>query len=421
MLTVNLKLLIILLWLGILSGFVNRLKSDDAFPITKGKLVFHSYSSYSSGDGKLFIYYFGTDSLAEISKNWNLQHTINAHFSPDGKKIVFMAQPKGQSNYNAWNIYLWDLNSKEEPQNLTPNNNIPDEDPKFFPDGNRVVFKQNGDIKIIDIDSRNISDVTSDGFAEEESMPYPTTDGEHIVFAKNGKIYMIDTDGNNLNVLTSENNVGCYYPIVKDDSSYLYPRWVSSLNHHDDIFLGSLQKNSASVSCPFNKINDDDSDPFPVPNTNYVFFSSNRSGGQGDWDIYLGDIKTGQVWSLSFAGVNSAKMELGSSYYADITTAIMQATTPKQEMKGKIYNYPNPFNPITTIHYTVNGEGYKNTAVKVLIYNVRGQLISTLVDQSRKPGVYEAVYRAGHLPSGVYYYVLIENGRRFSGKMLLIR
>ena len=61
-------------------------------------------------------------------------------------------------------------------------------------------------------------------------------------------------------------------------------------------------------------------------------------------------------------------------------------------------NYPNPFNPTTTIRYGLPEE----SNVKVMIYNLLGQLVTTLTDEVKKAGYYEDVFDAGRLASGIY-------------------
>ncbi|MBN1779986.1 VCBS domain-containing protein [bacterium] len=62
-------------------------------------------------------------------------------------------------------------------------------------------------------------------------------------------------------------------------------------------------------------------------------------------------------------------------------------------------NYPNPFNPATTIRF-----GLPRTSEVVLnVYNVMGQEIECLVDRKCPPGMYEVRWEAGHLPSGIYF------------------
>ncbi len=79
-------------------------------------------------------------------------------------------------------------------------------------------------------------------------------------------------------------------------------------------------------------------------------------------------------------------------------------------------NYPNPFNPITKIRFAVTsprpdghpspirrGEGGE---VKLIVFDVLGREIATLVNEQLQPGTYEVDFDANDLPSGVYYYTL---------------
>jgi hypothetical protein len=86
-------------------------------------------------------------------------------------------------------------------------------------------------------------------------------------------------------------------------------------------------------------------------------------------------------------------------------------------------NYPNPFNPTTTINFSVK----KNSNVKLQIFNITGQLITTLVDQKYSSGSHSVVWDAknehGELqPSGIYFYRL-KIGDKFvqTKRMLLLK
>ena len=65
-------------------------------------------------------------------------------------------------------------------------------------------------------------------------------------------------------------------------------------------------------------------------------------------------------------------------------------------------NYPNPFNPSTSIQYAISSRQF----VSLKIYDVLGNEISTLVNEYRDAGNYEAEFNASKLSSGVYYYQL---------------
>jgi immune inhibitor A len=92
-------------------------------------------------------------------------------------------------------------------------------------------------------------------------------------------------------------------------------------------------------------------------------------------------------------------------------------------------NYPNPFNPLTTIRYTVNSSqstvrGPLRTTLK--IFNVRGQLVRTLVDEEKAKGVYSVVWDGkdeggGEVSSGVYFYQLNVGDESEAKKMVLLK
>jgi hypothetical protein len=87
-------------------------------------------------------------------------------------------------------------------------------------------------------------------------------------------------------------------------------------------------------------------------------------------------------------------------------------------------NYPNPFNPETIIRYAVPGT-MKTARVLLKVYNVLGQEVRTLVDESVTPGFYEVSFDGRALSSGPYFYRISITGGGVeyheAKKMLLIR
>ncbi len=69
-------------------------------------------------------------------------------------------------------------------------------------------------------------------------------------------------------------------------------------------------------------------------------------------------------------------------------------------------NYPNPFNPVTTIQYAIPEKSY----VTLTIYNIAGQALEVLENQSKEPGYYSVQWDASKVGSGVYLYK-IDAGR----------
>lgn len=87
-------------------------------------------------------------------------------------------------------------------------------------------------------------------------------------------------------------------------------------------------------------------------------------------------------------------------------------------------NYPNPFNPSTTIKFTIPSVGTTHKlsmTTKLMIYDVLGREIKTLVNKPMQPGNYEVEFNAGALPSGIYFYKLQSGKQVQTQKMVLLR
>jgi hypothetical protein len=85
-------------------------------------------------------------------------------------------------------------------------------------------------------------------------------------------------------------------------------------------------------------------------------------------------------------------------------------------------NYPNPFNPVTKFKFALppspSGEGL---GVRVIIYDILGREIATLVNEQLQPGVYEVEWDGTNYPSGVYFYRLTTNEYTQTRKMVLLK
>jgi hypothetical protein len=83
----------------------------------------------------------------------------------------------------------------------------------------------------------------------------------------------------------------------------------------------------------------------------------------------------------------------------------------------QVSNHPNPFNPVTTLRYTLPEAGEASLSV----YNIQGQRVATLAAGQHAQGTHSAVFDAGRLASGVYLYRLATSAGVVTGKMLLIK
>ncbi|KUG25937.1 hypothetical protein ASZ90_004228 [hydrocarbon metagenome] len=87
-------------------------------------------------------------------------------------------------------------------------------------------------------------------------------------------------------------------------------------------------------------------------------------------------------------------------------------------------NYPNPFNPSTKIKFTlpnVGDENFRPLQTQLIVYDILGRDIKTLLNKPMQPGEYQVDFDATGLPSGVYFYRLSSGSFSQTRKMVLIR
>lgn len=295
---------------------------DASFPASlTGKLVYHSYVTYGDGTSQIFLYDFSARALTQLSKaSWGIKDPMNAVFSPDGKWIVFM----GVTN-NAWNVFMYQLGSNSAPINMTNSTGATrNEDPKFSPDGKTIVFKQNGSVMQATLSYTSAGPVFTSVVGlvnapsgSEYSMPYLSPDQSAIYYATGtganmGLMKRTIATGATV-VFDHPASLETYYPIVRADGNVFYARWKNT-GALDQIYEKTADPSSTPNQLTLNDCKSNNSDPGPVNGTNYLFFSSTTAGG---YQLYVGDVSTGQRWSLTQFGVNAdtTKAKLGSNYY----------------------------------------------------------------------------------------------------------
>ncbi len=80
-------------------------------------------------------------------------------------------------------------------------------------------------------------------------------------------------------------------------------------------------------------------------------------------------------------------------------------------------NYPNPFNPTTNINFSIP----QLENVSLVVYNLLGQVVSTLVNSELPAGNYTYAFDASKLPSGIYLYTLSAGNYKETKKMVLLK
>jgi hypothetical protein len=80
-------------------------------------------------------------------------------------------------------------------------------------------------------------------------------------------------------------------------------------------------------------------------------------------------------------------------------------------------NYPNPFNPVTKIDFTLP----VNSNVKIIVYDITGKVINTLVNEAKTAGFHTVVFNASNLSSGVYFYSMTTESFKDIKKLTVIK
>jgi hypothetical protein len=101
----------------------------------------------------------------------------------------------------------------------------------------------------------------------------------------------------------------------------------------------------------------------------------------------------------------------GSYEYSDIVDVELRAFNSYLLEQ----NWPNPFNPTTTIGFGVQNK----SNVKITVLNAIGEEVAVLLNEEREPGYHQVEFRAVNLPSGVYFY-RIQAGEFVSTKKMIL-
>jgi len=130
--------------------------------------------------------------------------------------------------------------------------------------------------------------------------------------------------------------------------------------------------------------------------------------------LFVGKMYVNFHTSLYPGGEIRGQLQYGSDVVASVSPA--PGVPPGQFHLDQ--NYPNPFNPVTVIGFQIA----KSSQVSLIVYNILGERVSTLVEGVKSPGAYQVRFDASRFSSGVYFYRLTVDGALLeTRKMMLLR
>ena len=147
-------------------------------------------------------------------------------------------------------------------------------------------------------------------------------------------------------------------------------------------------------------------------------------GSAGSRGTGSGRMSNGTLGQPATAGISEVA---GTTLYAGFWKSgwwaiITDSDVPDAARNELFQNYPNPFNPATTIKYSMASAG----SVALVVYNVTGQRIRTLVNESKPAGTYTTVWDGRNdggrsVATGIYFYRLRAGSFSEVRKMILLR
>lgn len=156
------------------------------------------------------------------------------------------------------------------------------------------------------------------------------------------------------------------------------------------------------------------------PQGNVTIFAGTGTAGTTD-----GPLTTAQFSSPSYVCVHHGDLYITDNGSQSIRKISNILATDIEAGSEKIFptqyslsqNFPNPFNPTTTIEYGISVKG--NVSLK--IFNLLGKEIETLVNDEKNAGTHSVKFDAANLPSGIYFSQLRVGNFTETRKMILLK
>ncbi|MBU2493999.1 MAG: T9SS type A sorting domain-containing protein [Bacteroidetes bacterium] len=151
---------------------------------------------------------------------------------------------------------------------------------------------------------------------------------------------------------------------------------------------------------------------------NWTEFKTNNSELPDDFVSDVAIDKNGNKWITTISG--------GLAVFNEGGITSVEKDNPNILNEFVLYNnYPNPFNPTTTISFTVPNvvEAFNESTTNVVlkVYDILGNEIEILVNEHKPPGNYKINFDGSSLSSGVYYYQFFCCSKIITKKMVLLK
>jgi hypothetical protein len=322
--------------------------SAAGLTIPTGKLVFERYTTYGAGDSQMFVVTFPDKKIgSDLGAMYGLCSPLSGIFSPDGTHLVLGATIRGDGpcpplDRSQLELFVVDLDNPGRKQRVT-NNQVPDEDAQYSPDGTFILFKHNGNLARWVTGATAFDDACSDpassfcfnhdyATANTTEQSKPVTDGNGLVCYGWGNSSDVTADifcfklqdglaGKDITdpavrlPAIVHSDLADSRPVIAPPYLYL-TRWRTPNSPVDEIGRTLLSNLTGSQTiaafCTDPGVGYEDA--FSLDGADLVVYSSNANG-LGKGDLFIGNFRTGASIHDFAPGVNTVDDELGAAFW----------------------------------------------------------------------------------------------------------
>jgi len=324
------------------------------FPAFTGRMVYTVCTACNTMQESRALYLFDFHAVSTCTTPvlvptaaWSLTGPVSPHFSPDGQAIIFSAvEPTGTEH----DLYYWKIGD-EWVTNLTPaapgtlglNRS---EDPNFTPDGSSIVWKHTDNnsntslyLASLNFDGSGRPSVGAPtalatgmhGSPSEISGPVVTSDGAHVyVFTGSGDNRLVQgapIGGGGVGLAYPQNlsESYAYYPVINRTSgvlTYVAGGTSDQIKYFPGGQANTFPQAGTATAWAGNDAGADNSDPTFIDGDYFIFSHDKNAGGNSDYDLYVGQLSTGQKWDLNVLGVNFPGAAMISADYTPTRPAV---------------------------------------------------------------------------------------------------